>query len=577
MVETILFQGISAAPGLAQGPIMIWQENDLQLPEPYYCDDSAAAYQRICSSVDKVADELKKVRDRALDSMGKEEAAIFEAHLMILKDCALHDLVKSYLTSGKNPESAWYEAYEKFAHTLAAIPDPIFSARAADIRDVGRNVLTDLLGIPNVNNELSQPSILVARDFSPSQTATIDPKKVLAFCTSEGGPTSHTAILAKALGIPAVVALGDQVLGLQPGLLMIVNALNGQVIINPTVEQQRDYLVQKKELDVQKNKDLQSAFEPAFTADGIRVEVVANIGSASDAEEAMANGAEGVGLFRTEFLFLNNKALPSINEQVNTYQQVIKTLDGRPLVVRTMDIGGDKSVDYLGIVSEPNPFLGWRGIRMMSEKPDLLRDQFTALLKAGLGTDLRVMLPMVSQVSEVIQAKKIFMEVLDRTVKETGKSPDRIQFGIMVEVPSTALIAEHFAPYVDFYSIGTNDLTQYTMAVDRMNSRVAPLASAFAPAVLKLIERTIRQAHLHHKWVGMCGELAGEPAALPFLLGLGLDEYSMSASSIPAAKRILKSLKMTECQDIAHHVLELPSAEIVLNALKTWMKDHMIE
>lgn len=576
-VETISFQGIAAAPGLAQGPLMIWQEQCIKLPEPYLCDDPHVSYQRIRAAVDCVAAELEKVREKTLTILGKEEAAIFEAHLMILEDTALHEMVKTDLKTGKNPEKAWHEGYEKFAGMLDAIPDPTLRARAADVRDVGRRVLVHMLGLPDVQNELVQPSVLVARDFTPSQTATIDRKKVLAFCTAEGGPTSHTVILAKALGIPAVVALGDSVLSLMSGQLILVNALDGVITINPSEAHLKRFAAQKRQLNEQQDKDLKAAFEPARTADGVRVEVVANIGSASDSEEAITCGAEGVGLYRTEFLFLNKKSLPTIDQQVQAYQQVIKTLDGRPLVVRTMDIGGDKTVDYLGIVSEPNPFLGWRGIRMISERPELLRDQFYAILKAGLGTDLRIMLPMVSQVAEVIQARELFDDALDRVVKETGKSTDKVQFGIMVEVPSAALMVEHFAPYVDFYSIGTNDLTQYTMAVDRMNARVAPLASAFAPAVLKLIERTIRVAHQHNKWVGMCGELAGEPVALPFLLGLGLDEFSMSASAIPIAKRILRSLKVFDCQEIARQVLELPSAAIVQSTLKEWMDDHLID
>jgi phosphoenolpyruvate-protein phosphotransferase len=346
------------------------------------------------------------------------------------------------------------------------------------------------------------------------------------------------------------------------------------MIVDPTRLQVDSFrLRQEQDADLS-GKELEAAFEPARTRDGFRVEVVANIGSAADAEVALTHGAEGVGLFRTEFLYLNSRSLPTIDQQVRAYREVIRIMAGRPLVVRTMDIGGDKTVEYLGIVKEPNPFLGWRGIRMISERPELLTDQFYALMKAGLGSDLRIMLPMVSQVEEVVQARALFEQARLRIKDENPGVALDVQFGMMVEVPSAALMVEHFAPYVDFYSIGTNDLTQYTLAVDRMNARVARLSSAFAPPVLKLIERTVRMAHLHKKWVGMCGEFAGEPLALPFLLGIGLDEFSMSAHSIPAAKRIIQSLRLEDCREIARQVLELPTASAVKETIKEWMADN---
>jgi len=572
--DPITFKGIVAAPGLAQGPLYIWREHTLKLPPPYHCDDPQAAYQRIRAAVDKVKLELEKVSVRTFADIGKEEAAIFDAQLMMVDDVALHRMVKADLESGKNPEAAWYDACENFARMLAAIPDPTISARAADVRDLEHQVLLHMLGIPVVRNDLRQPAVLVARDFTPSQIATIDRVKVLAFCTAEGGPTSHTAILAKTLGIPAVVALGETVLGLQTGQPVLVDAFAGEIIVNPVSAQMVSFSLRKQQNDAQAGQDINAAFEPAVTLDGIRVEVVANIGSAVDAQAAIAHGAEGVGLFRTEFLYLNSKSLPTIDQQVQAYRQVIKILGGRPLVVRTMDIGGDKTVEYLGIKKELNPFLGWRGIRMISEKPELLRDQFYSLLKAGLGTDLRIMVPMVSGVDEVIQARALFEEAHSRIRDESQGNSGDVQFGIMVEVPSAALMVEHFAPYVDFFSIGTNDLTQYTLAVDRMNARVASLASAFAPPVLKLIERTVRMAHVHKKWVGMCGEFAGEQAALPFLLGVGLDEFSMSASSIPAAKRMIRSLSLEECKKVAQHVLDLPTAGAVQDALKEWISSR---
>jgi phosphoenolpyruvate-protein phosphotransferase len=571
-LNPITFKGISAAPGFALGPLYIWREQILELPPPYHCKDARAAYQKIQAAVSQVKLELEQVRDHTLADIGREEAAIFDAHIMMVEDVSLHGMVKATLDSGKNPEAAWQDACENYAGMLAAIPDPALSARAADVRDVGRRVLIHLLGLPIVENVLHQPAVLVARDFTPSQTATVDRDKVLAFCTAEGGPTSHTAILAKAMGVPAVVALGEAILDVPPDQPLLVDAFAGEVTVNPSRAQRESYTLRKGHNDTQAGQDFHAALEPAVTQDGVRVEVVANIGSALDAESALAQGAEGVGLFRTEFLYLNAKSLPTLDQQVQSYAEVFKILGTRPIVVRTMDIGGDKVVDYLGIKKEPNPFLGWRGIRMISERPELLRDQIYALLKAGLKADLRIMVPMVSGVEEVIQARTLFDQARTRLNNEIHNENKSAQFGIMVEVPSAALMVEHFTPYVDFFSIGTNDLTQYTLAVDRMNARVAPLASAFAPPVLKLIERTVRVAHEHKKWVGMCGEFAGEQLALPFLLGVGLDELSMAASSIPAAKRMIRALDLQACKMIARQVLALPTAEAVRSALEEWIR-----
>jgi len=567
-----VLKGLPAAPGLTAGPVFIWQDLDLTLPAPYSSGDPGAAWGKISTAIDETRQEIEQIREKVMQTAGKEQSAIFDAHLMMVDDSALHNMVHELLDKGENPEAAWHTAVESFAARLEDLPDPTLSARAADVRDVGKRVLAHLLGKAGSQNALTEKSVVVARDLAPSQTAMLDHNLVLAFCTAEGGPTSHTAILAKALGIPAIVALGKSLLDLQAGDYVLVDTQLGALTINPTIEQRKVFAERQQQAEGRRVVDLKSALKPAITRDGVQVEVVANIGGAADAQTALERGAEGVGLFRTEFLYLNRKAMLSVDQQVEAYREVVRILDGRPLVVRTLDIGGDKQADYLGIIEEPNPFLGWRGIRMVSERPEILRDQIRALLKAARGSDLRIMLPMVSRLDEVIQARKVLNEALIQVRREVPGFQIKLQFGMMVEVPSAALMIEHFAQHVDFFSIGTNDLTQYTLAVDRLNARVASLASPFHPAVLKLIERTVRVGHQHKKWVGMCGEFAGEPLALPFLLGIGLDEFSMSPGLIPAAKSVIRKLSIEECKPVAEQTLKLASAEEVQSYLSSEYK-----
>jgi phosphoenolpyruvate-protein phosphotransferase len=564
MNKTKSFSGLAAAPGLAVGPALVWKELDLSGAPSIACETPEQGWKVVRQAIDEVAVEIKAMQKKVLKEAGKDEAAIFAAHLMMVEDIALHDLVKKNLQEIEYPDIAWQRAINSFAELLAGLPDTTLSARAADVRDIGFQVLARLLGLSiEAETKLHEPSVILARDLSPSLTAKMDRELILAFCTAEGGPTSHTAILAKALGIPAIVAMGDEILTISDGSTLLVDAQEGVITANPIEDMLTAFDARQQQVHQRLEEDRVAASQAAITRDDVQVEIFANIGGVKDIEMALQYGAEGVGLFRTEFLYLSRSSMPEIREQVSAYQAVIHALDGRPLVVRTLDIGGDKQVDYLGIQEEPNPFLGWRAIRMISERPEVLEDQFYALLKAAAGTDLRIMLPMVSQVDEVIQAKNLLDSALARVQADQQEYAIQLQFGIMVEVPSAALLVEHFAPYVDFYSIGTNDLTQYTLAADRMNARVADLASPYSPAVLKLIERTVRVAHEHGKWVGMCGEFAGEPWAVPFLLGVGLDEFSMSAQAIPAVKQTIREWDISECQEIARQALMLPSAQAV--------------
>jgi phosphoenolpyruvate-protein phosphotransferase len=451
---------------------------------------------------------------------------------------------------------------------MEALPDPTLSSRAVDIRDIGRQVLGHLMGKPEEHLLLESPVIVIASDLTPSQTAGLEKEKVLAFCLEKGGPTSHSAILAKALGIPAVVGLGSQITTVTGGTQILVDGSQGLVIINPDEETTASFHQLTEHSKRRKEDAAASAHQSAVTLDGRLIEVAANIGGLSDADAALANGADGVGLFRTEFLFLNRRDLPGESEQVGVYKQVFDRLSDLPIVVRTLDIGGDKAVSYIGFEEESNPFLGWRAVRMNESRPDIFTSQVRALLQAGCGKDLRIMVPMVSNIEEISLARHLLDTARQKLISEGLPCASRVQFGIMVEIPSAAIIADRLAPALDFFSIGTNDLTQYTLAADRTNARVAHLASPFHPAVLRLIQMTIQSAHAHHKWAGLCGEMAGEVIAVPLLLGLGLDEFSLAPAMVPSIKQAIRKCTLTDCKGIAEKALSMTSISEVIGMLK---------
>lgn len=572
-----LIQGVGAAPGLASGPFIYKHDQELRLPEPYQPENPAAAMETISDAVSQVVDSLEEMRQKVRQDYGADEAAIFEAHKTIVKDPALKKKVSEALEDGVNPEAAWINAVESFARMLENIPDPTLQARAADIRDVGNQVLAVLLGVELTALALSHPAIVAARDLTPSETAGLNKDLVLGFCTEEGGATSHTAILAKALGIPAVVGAGEQLKQVPEGGNVLVNGDSGLITVFPTEEEISRFNVAKAEQEKRFREDLEKAGEPAVTRDGHQVEIAANIGNVLDAAQAVKMGAEAVGLFRTEFLYLERTSEPTLKEQIQAYREVISNLEGRPVVVRTLDIGGDKQVDYLGLEPEPNPFLGWRAVRMISERPELLEEQMLALLLAGSGTDLRVMIPMISSLDEVLKTRELLDNAYHRALEREPDFKIDLQFGIMVEVPSAALLVEQIAPHVDFFSIGTNDLTQYTLAVDRMNNRVAALASPFHPAVLQLIARIIRDAHHYQRWVGMCGEFAGEELAAPFLLGAGLDEFSMAPAAIPGIKRVIRGYHLEDCVQLVEQVCRAGTTSEVKAILETFAAEYWMD
>ncbi len=560
--------GVPASSGIAIGPAWIYRPHE-NVIEKRCIESSDFEWVRLENAIAASRKQLQALAKKAEESIGAANAEIFQAHEMFLDDPELTEMLRDMVLNEKvNAEYAVYSSTEKYVEMMLALEGEYFQARATDIRDVGRRILYCLSGVNPEEVELpDHPVVILADDLTPSDTVQFDRQKVLGFCIAKGGPTSHVAILARSFGVPATVKTPLDLTHLKNGDGVILDGTSGIVIVSPDEAEIKAAQTRQIAGDAEWATLFAKAQQPAITQDGKRVEVVANIGGVADAQKAVQNGAEGVGLLRTEFLYLDRDTMPSSEDQVKIYSQIFAVMGDRPVVVRTLDIGGDKTVSYLGIQEEANPFLGWRSIRMISERPDVLFDQLYALLQAGVDTNLRIMLPMVSNIHEVENARKILDEVRAKLSAEGKRFARNIQFGIMIEVPSAAILASHFAKVVDFFSIGTNDLTQYTIAVDRTNERVADLASPFNPAVITLIERTISAAHKEGKWVGLCGEMAGDPLATPLLLGLGLDEFSMAAKSVPEVKEKIRNLAVNECQAIAQHVLTLGTTQDVVDYL----------
>ncbi len=563
-------KGIPASPGIAIGPAYIFQETELTI-EKKTISDTSAEFKRFEEATRIALEQIKALRTKAESETSSEEAAIFDAHAMFLQDPTLIDAVRQAIEKHAiNTEAAINEAVETHAQTLESMEDEYFRARAADIRDVGRRVVCILLGIDEADlSNLNQPSIIIARNLTPSDTVRMDKNLVLGFCTAEGGPTSHTAIIAKALDLPAVVGAGSDVLGIPSSSIILLDGQKGEIVIDPDETLQLEFAERKQEHDTRSSEELQNAFDSAVTLDGFEIEVVANVGNLQDAQMALERGAEGIGLLRTEFLYLDRATAPDEDEQLTAYDQILDFMGERPVVVRTLDVGGDKEVPYLDLGQEANPFLGWRAIRMCLDQPDFFKIQLRALLRSSPGHDLRIMFPMIATLEEVRRAKALLNESRDEVCAGGAAVAESIQLGIMVEIPSVAVMADRFAKEVDFFSIGTNDLTQYTMAAERTNEKVAHLGDACHPAVLRQIRSVIQSAHHEGIWVGLCGELAGDPDALPVLLGLGLDEFSMAPTSIPRAKAILRRWSKIEAAKLADEVLDFDSAEDVRERVRT--------
>ncbi|UYN90522.1 MAG: phosphoenolpyruvate--protein phosphotransferase [Anaerolineales bacterium] len=569
-LENLMFKGVPAANGIAIGKPWVYHPQTAHIVRRTV-SDVQKELARFEAAKHIAVQQLAGLQEKAHAEIGQHEAAIFEAHQMFLED---PELLKAITRRVREElicaEAAVDEAVQEAAAELAAIEDEYFQARAIDLRDVGRRLVHLLLGVDTeVKDFPDEPVIVFAEDLTPSDTVQFERSKLLALVTVQGGPTSHTAILANSMGIPAIVSAPVDLAAVEHSTLGVVDGRTGEVLLDPSADKLEAFQAEQTRLQAKRAAAKARSQETATTTDGHQVEVVANIGNAQDALQALEYGAEGVGLFRTEFLFLDRHAMPTEFEQTNAYREIFDVMRGKPIVVRTLDIGGDKSVDYLGFKTEANPFLGWRAIRMMSERPDLLLSQFRALLKAGVDTDLCIMVPMVSRLTEVEQARALLRVAQEELTAEGVPFCQTLQFGIMIEVPSAVLVADHIAPLVDFFSIGTNDLTQYTMAVDRTNERVVNIASPFHPSVLRLIKLTIDAAHAQGKWVGVCGEFAGEPLAVPLLLGMGLDEFSMSPVSVPEVKDLIRRFSIEECKDVASRALRLPKTEAVQAYLRS--------
>jgi len=552
--------GIPASYGIAIGPAFVFGYAELDI-ETVAIEDPEAEWQRFEKARDSSRRQLDEAYRVTKEDCGEEAAEIFNAQKMMLDDPELIGTVKNRINGELiNVESALYETAEAFARQLEAIEDEYLSARAVDIRDVSSRCLRNLLGLYDAPAAgLDKPSIIVAQDLTPSDTVLLNKDFVLGFCTAEGGSTSHTAILARGLGIPAVVGAGDQVQQIDQDDILVVDGDAGEVIINPDKESLQNFRTRQAHfLEVQAEAESIS-HKPAVTTDGHRVEVVANIGSEKGIEPALEAGAEGVGLLRSEFLYLERDSLPTEEEQYQKYKAIADAFGDKPVILRTLDIGGDKDIPYIDLPPEANPFLGVRAIRLCLERPDIFKPQLRAALRAGYGNNLKLMFPMVGTVEDVVRTRRVLEECRGELKEEGYEVADMMEIGIMIEIPSAAIVADKLAEEVDFFSIGTNDLSQYTMAADRTNAKVAPLASGFQPAVFRLIKTVIDAAHEKEKWVGLCGEMAGEMLAIPILLGLGLDEFSMNPPAIPFAKRLIRSISLEQAQKVAEHVLNLDS------------------
>lgn len=557
-------RGIAAAEGIAIGPAFRYEPPELVVPEsaPRSPEEEWARFDAACA---QAAQELAVLKERVAVHADAETAAIFEAHAMILSDPTLQDAVRSHLEGGANAERAVTEATQEIAALFAAMEDEYFAARSADVLDLGRRLLRILLGVPDTSLEaLLQPSIVVAQDLTPSDTASLEPELTLGFCTAAGGLTSHTAILARTLGIPAVVGMGQEALQhIEDGAPLALDGTSGVVVINPSAKTLRQYRSAQKRMAEQQAAMQAGARAETHTADGKRVEVGANVGDVASARDAVEYGAEGVGLLRTEFLYLQNTRPPSEEEQIQAYRAIFEALEGRPVIVRTLDIGGDKPPTYLKFEEELNPFLGWRAIRICLDDRALFKTQLRGILRAALGHKALIMFPMISGVDELRRAKEVLAECQAELEAEGLEYAPDVPVGIMVETPAAAALADVLAAECDFFSLGTNDLTQYTLAVDRTNERVAHLFQPLHPAVLRLIKQTIDASHQYGKWTGMCGELAGMPEAIPILVGMGLDEFSMVPRAIPKAKWLIGRLTGRQAAGIAAHALSLATAEEV--------------
>ena len=564
-------QGISGSRGVAVGNVYRYIQEEIVIPDYTVAEDKVEAeIGKFASAMAATLKQLDTIRQKALKDMGPEEAAIFEAHMQIAQDPSLSDGIKSLVeTSHTNVVAATAQTIETFANIFLGMEDPYMRERGADIKDIGDRLMRNMLGMnPRGLSHISGEVILVAQDLAPSDTASLDKNVVKGIVTAAGGPTSHAAIMARTLEIPAVMGVGD-IESFVDGDKAVVLGTDGIVEINPSDADWDEYTNQAAAFQEELKRLRESANLEATTTDGHHVELFGNIGKAKDAKNALTMGAQGIGLYRTEFLYMENDELPAEDVQFEEYKKVAQDMKGKPVIIRTMDIGGDKELKCLDLPSEMNPFLGYRAIRISLNRPDIFKVQLRALLRASAFGDIHIMYPMIASVEEVKQANAMLDECKEELTAEGKEFNKDIKVGIMIEVPAAAVISPILAKYVDFFSIGTNDLCQYTLAVDRMNESIGSLYQPLHPGVLRLIKHVIDASHEQGKFTGMCGELASDPVATMILLGLGLDEFSMTASSIPLIKKILRSVSKAECEEVANKALAMDTAEEITEYAKS--------
>ena len=558
-------KGIAASQGISFAKAYVFVEPDLTVKE-VKIEDVAAEIKRFEDAIEASKKELTIIKENALASLGVDKAAVFEAHLLILDDPEFMGTVKTDIESKViNAEYAFKETSDMFISMFEAMDNEYMKERAADIRDVSKRILAHLLGVDLPNPSLiDEEVIVIAEDLTPSDTAQLNKKYVKGFATNIGGRTSHSAIMARSLEIPAVVGTSSITEDVKNGDILILDGLDGVVLVNPDEATTAEYKEKHAKFEAQKAEWAKLVTEKSVTKDGHEVILAANIGTPADLEGVKNNGGEAVGLYRTEFLYMGRDQLPTEDEQFEAYKAVLEGMGDKPVVVRTLDIGGDKELPYLDLPKEMNPFLGFRAIRLCLEEKDLFRTQLRALLRASVYGKLCVMFPMIATIQEFRAAKALFLEEKEKLVAEGVAVSNDIELGIMVEIPSTAVIADIFAKEVDFFSIGTNDLIQYTMAADRMSEKVSYLYQPYNPAILRLVKNVIEASHKEGKWTGMCGEMAGDSLAIPLLLGMGLDEFSMSATSILQARSQIKNLSLEKMKELVDKAVMCSTTEEVL-------------
>ncbi|MCO7261614.1 phosphoenolpyruvate-protein phosphotransferase PtsI [Dickeya zeae] len=574
-----MISGILVSPGIAFGKALLLKDDEIVINrKKISADQVEKEIELFLTGRAKASQQLEAIKQKAAETLGPEKEAIFEGHIMLLEDEEFEQEITSLIKDEHaSADAAAFSVIETQAKALEELDDEYLKERAADMRDIGKRLLKNILGMHIVDlGDIQDEVILIAKDLTPSETAQLNLNKVLGFITDIGGRTSHTSIMARSLELPAIVGTTDATQKIKNGDFVILDGVNNKIYLNPdqaTIEQlkavQEQYNTEKYELA--KLKDL-----PAITLDGHEVEVCANIGTVRDIAGAERNGAEGVGLYRTEFLFMDRDALPTEEEQFQAYKAVAEAVGAQAVIVRTMDIGGDKDLPYMDLPKEENPFLGWRAIRICLDRKEILHSQLRAILRASAFGKLRIMFPMIISVEEV-RTLKAELEMLKAQLRAENKTFDEtIEVGVMVETPAAAAIAHHLAKEVDFFSIGTNDLTQYTLAVDRGNELISHLYNPMSPAVLTLIKQVIDASHAEGKWTGMCGELAGDERATLLLLGMGLDEFSMSAISIPRIKKIIRNANYEDAKALAEQALAQPTAEELSSLVSRFIKEKTL-